>query len=77
MSDAMNLTEIDGQHVELLPARTVLSVFVTSGGGSCPGTTQTGGLAGAGSQDTGALGLAGALGAPVGNPGAGQTSASC
>ena len=33
MSDALTLAEIDAQHVELLPARTVLSLFVTSGGG--------------------------------------------
>ncbi len=33
MSDALNFTEIDSQHVELLPARTVLSLF-SAGGGS-------------------------------------------
>ncbi|MGH3997653.1 MAG: hypothetical protein ACRDTJ_09355 [Pseudonocardiaceae bacterium] len=27
MSDAMSFAELDGQHVELLPARTVLSLF--------------------------------------------------
>lgn len=27
MSDAMSLAELEGQHVELLPARTVLSLF--------------------------------------------------
>jgi len=35
MSDALNFAEIDGQHVELLPARTVMSMFTagsTTGG---------------------------------------------
>jgi hypothetical protein len=27
MSDALSFAELDGQHVELLPARTVLSMF--------------------------------------------------
>ena len=30
MSDALSLAEMDRQHVELLPARTVLSLFATS-----------------------------------------------
>jgi hypothetical protein len=33
MSDALSFAEIDGQHVELLPARTVLSLFTITGGG--------------------------------------------
>jgi len=33
MFDALSLTEIDSQHAELLPARTVLSLFGTMGGG--------------------------------------------
>jgi hypothetical protein len=33
MFDALSFAEIDGQHAELLPARTVLSLFSTSGGG--------------------------------------------
>jgi hypothetical protein len=38
MSDALSFAEIDGQHVELLPARTVLSVFAMGGkGGSNTG----------------------------------------
>ena len=32
MSDALSFAEIDGQHVELLPARTVLSLFTVGGG---------------------------------------------
>ncbi len=32
MSAALSYVEIDGQHVELLPARTVLSLFSTGGG---------------------------------------------
>ncbi len=42
MSDALNCAEFDGQQVELLPARTVLSMFAqgTDGGygtGGAPG----------------------------------------
>ncbi|MGH3901958.1 MAG: hypothetical protein ACRDTA_27640 [Pseudonocardiaceae bacterium] len=33
MSDAVSFTELDGQHVELLPVRTVLSMFTADGGG--------------------------------------------
>jgi hypothetical protein len=33
MYDALSFTEIDGQHVELLPARTVLSMFSLSDDG--------------------------------------------
>ena len=32
MSDALSFTEISGQHVELLPARTVMSMFATGTG---------------------------------------------
>jgi hypothetical protein len=40
MSDALTFTELDGQHVELLPARTVLSMFTqsTDGGQGNNGT---------------------------------------
>lgn len=42
MSDALSFAEIDRQHVELLPARTVLSTFSAGGGprgaGTGPGT---------------------------------------
>jgi hypothetical protein len=31
MTDALSFDELDGQHVELLPARTVLSLFSVSG----------------------------------------------
>jgi len=31
MSDALSFAEIDSQHVELLPARTVLSLFIVGG----------------------------------------------
>lgn len=34
MSDAMSFTELDGQHVELLPARTVLSLFIVGDQGT-------------------------------------------
>jgi hypothetical protein len=45
MSNALSFTEIDGQHVELLPARTVLSLF-TAGG--CGGRGGNGGVGGTG-----------------------------
>lgn len=50
MSDALSFAEIDSQHVELLPARTVLSTFRAGGGGN-------GGQAGAGGTGTGGVGL--------------------
>jgi hypothetical protein len=33
MSKELNLTEIDDQHVELLPERTVMSLFIAAGKG--------------------------------------------
>ncbi|MGH3812619.1 MAG: hypothetical protein ACRDUV_09205 [Pseudonocardiaceae bacterium] len=33
MSDTVSFAELDGQHVELLPARTVLSMFIAGDGG--------------------------------------------
>ncbi len=52
MSDALSFAEIDGQHVELLPARTVMSMFVLGGeeGGD-------GGKGGAGGSAQGGLGV--------------------
>jgi hypothetical protein len=49
MFDAMSFGEIDGQHVELLPARTVLSLFATGG--------STGGAGGAGGGANGGVGV--------------------
>ena len=49
MSDALSFAEIDGQHLELLPARTVMSTF-TMGGGD-------GGTGGAGGSGQGGIGL--------------------
>lgn len=48
MSDALSFAEIDGQDVELLPARTVLSLFSAVGG--------NGGIAGDGGNGTGGVG---------------------
>jgi hypothetical protein len=45
MSDALSFAEIDGQHVELLPARTVLSLF-HAGAGSTGGDAGNGGAGG-------------------------------
>ena len=46
MSDALSFAEMDGQHVELLPARTVLSMFhlddSTVIGSACETTTTPG-----------------------------------
>jgi hypothetical protein len=56
MSDALSFTEIDSQHVEFLPARTVLSLTgsVKTGGGVCGGT---GGVGGNGGNATGGIGV--------------------
>jgi hypothetical protein len=42
MSDALSFAEIDGQHVELLPARTVLSCCGGGGKGGDGGSAQGG-----------------------------------
>ncbi|MDQ4104717.1 MAG: hypothetical protein M3186_13785, partial [Actinomycetota bacterium] len=49
MSDVLSFAEIDGQHLELLPARTVMSTF-TMGGGD-------GGTGGAGGSGQGGIGV--------------------
>ena len=49
MTDGLSFAEIEGQHVELLPARTVLSLFST---GCCDG-----GDGGAGGDAQGGIGL--------------------
>ncbi len=56
MSDGLSFAEIDGQHVELLPARTVLSLFAGCGGG-CKGGGGDGGVGGAGGDAQGGLGV--------------------
>jgi hypothetical protein len=55
MSVALTLAEIDGQHVELLPACTVLSLFSCAGGGkgSTAGAGGTGGAGGSPGSDVG------------------------
>ena len=52
MSDALTLAEIDAQHVELLPTRTVLSLFSAAGGGA----GGAGSLTGPGGVGRGGLG---------------------
>ena len=58
MSDAVSFVEIDGQHVELLPARTVMSMFHAGNSGGNGGNGQGGVgvnlLAGIGVLGTGA-----------------------
>ncbi len=45
MSDAVSFAELAGQHVELLPARTVLSMFSAIDGGTAqPGADSVGGV---------------------------------
>ncbi|MBV8540456.1 MAG: hypothetical protein JO063_02650 [Pseudonocardiales bacterium] len=59
MSDALSFGEIDGQHVELLPGRTVLSMF--SAGCGCGGHPSggggDGGVGGAGGKGAGGIGI--------------------
>jgi|SwirhisoilCB2_FD_contig_71_6628955_length_292_multi_1_in_0_out_0_2 hypothetical protein len=57
MPDALSFSEIDGQHVELLPARTVLSLFSLGGGGS--NVVSTPSCQSAINQNPGLLGLLG------------------
>ena len=63
MSDTLSFTEIDGQHGELLPARTVLSLFSTCGcggghgGGGNAGDGGNGGVGGNGGTGRGGLGI--------------------
>jgi hypothetical protein len=59
MSDALSFAEIDGQHVELLPARTVLSMFSTGGGprGGDAGNAGAGGTGGPGGTGSGTASL--------------------
>jgi hypothetical protein len=55
MSDALSFAEINGQHVELLPARTVMSLLRT--GGENGGRGGNGGHGGNGGKGHGGLGL--------------------
>jgi hypothetical protein len=66
MSDALSFVEIDGQHAELLPARTVLSLFSGCGCGGKGGAGGyedgggrggNGGVGGDGGVGRGGLGL--------------------
>jgi len=51
MFDALSFAEIDGQHVELLPARTVMSMFSLGKGGG------DGGQGGNGGKGAGGVGV--------------------
>ncbi|MGB7796484.1 MAG: hypothetical protein WBL53_09560 [Pseudonocardiaceae bacterium] len=62
MSDSMSFTEIESQDVQLLPARTVLSLFVSSGGRGAGG-----GGGGGGGDHHGGGGGGGAFLGSVGN----------
>jgi hypothetical protein len=74
MSDALSFVEIDGQHVELLPARTVLSCCGGGGKGGTggPGGSAQGGLgvnvlSGIGVLGTGTASAGDAVGGPGGS----------
>jgi hypothetical protein len=45
MSDTVNIAELEEQYVELLPARTVLSMFSADGGGAASNGTPAFGTA--------------------------------
>jgi hypothetical protein len=66
MTDTLSFAEIDGQHVELLPARTVLSLFSTGGCGD------GGGGHGGGGHDGGDGGGRGGNGGYGGDGGTGR-----
>ena len=61
MSDAMTFAELNGQHVELLPSRTVLSVMSmvadANGTGGAGGTSSGATTGGAGGNATGGTGM--------------------
>jgi hypothetical protein len=65
MFDTMSFAELDGQHVELLAARTVLSMFSVSDAGAAPGAF---------APDQLARGVMGFLIAGSSNPGADGSS---
>jgi hypothetical protein len=81
MSEALSFAEIEGQHVELLPARTVMSIFVTGGGSVCPASSQVGGGAGAFGNSQFQFSLISILpaisGGGTGNPGSAPANAAC
>jgi hypothetical protein len=51
MSDTLNFTEIDTQHIELLPGRTVMSMFRTAGTTGGTSTAPAGGAKGGNALD--------------------------
>jgi hypothetical protein len=55
MFDALSVAEVEGQQVELLPARTVLSAIRVPQGGTCVGGA--GGTGGNGGNGEGGLGV--------------------
>ena len=56
MYDALSFAEMEGQHLELLPARTVMSMFTASCGG-CHSEGEGGGGGGNGGNAQGGLGI--------------------
>jgi hypothetical protein len=56
MYDALSFAEMEGQHLELLPARTVMSMFTADGCGGCGGDGD-GGSGGNGGNGQGGIGI--------------------
>jgi hypothetical protein len=77
---ALSFTEIDGQHVELLPARTVMSLFTLGDGGSVNGKGGSGGSGSGGSALSCLISIGNAsvgLGAILGSGAADGNGTSC
>ena len=74
MFDAMSFAEIDGQHVELLPARTVLSLFATHGATGGEGGNGGGAQGGVGVNVLSGIGVLGTGSASAGDAAGGAVS---
>jgi hypothetical protein len=61
MSDALSFADIDGQHVELLPARTVLSLFSLANGDGGSNVVSTPSCQSAIVQEPGVASVAGVI----------------
>jgi hypothetical protein len=72
MSDALSFVEIDGQHVELLPARTVMSMFALHGGDGGAGGDGGSAQGGVGVNVLSGLGVLGTGTATAGDAGGGN-----
>jgi hypothetical protein len=57
MYDALSFAEMEGQHLQLLPARTVMSMFTAGSCGGCHSGGEGGGGGGNGGNAQGGLGI--------------------